>query len=177
MTWLMENPVAIVVGGVIVELVLAIALLRSGRGLFLVLMVAAGLLGLGLLAIERLVVTDSEAVRATLDQTAAALVTNDPERVLAFVDPAAKDVRQRAKAILPHFVFEEAHIAGDVELTFHPQTSPPSVTAQCRAYFRAHERQGSTYGHDQALERLRVELHKVDGRWLITDAEPVDRRM
>lgn len=176
MTWLMENPAAIVAGGVLVELALAIALIRSGRGLFLLLMLGAGVLAAALLGIERLVVTDSEAVRDTLDQTAAALVTNDPDNVLAFVDPGAQEVRRQVKTILPQFVFDEARIAGDVQLTFHRQAKPPGVTAEFRGYFRAHDRRGGTFGHDQALERLRVELRKIDGRWLITDAETLDHR-
>lgn len=177
MTWLMENPAAIVAAGVLAELALAIALIRSGRGLFLLLMLGTGVIAAALLGIERLVVTDREAVRDALDQTAAALVTNNPDNVLAFVDPGAKDVRQRVKSVLPQFVFEEAHIAGEVTMTIHPGTNPPSATAEFRGFFRAHEKRGATFGHDQALERLRVELHKIDGRWLISDAETLDHRM
>jgi hypothetical protein len=176
MTWLMENPAAIITGGVLLELALAVVLLRSGRGVVLALMLLAALATAGLLAIERLVVTDNEAVRDTLDRVAATLLTNDLDKVLAFVDPHADEVRQHARMVLPGLDFKEAHIGGDVDLKFHPLVSPPRVTAQFFAHFRVQERHGSSFGHDQAVQRLRVELHRVDGRWLITDAQVAQRR-
>jgi hypothetical protein len=177
MTWLMENPAAIIAGGVLAELALAVALLRSGRGMILALMAAAALATAGLLAAERYVVTDSEAVRQTLDQVAQTLLTNDVDQVLAFVDPHASDFRQHARSVLPQFKFQEAHIGGDVDLQFHRLTNPPSVTAEFFAHFRVQERHGNSFGHDQVVQRLRVELHRVDGRWLITDAQVVERRL
>ncbi len=176
MTWLMENPAAIIAGGVLLELALAVVLLRTGRGGVLALMLLAALTTAGLLAVERYVVTDSEAVRETLDQVAATLLTNDLDKVLAFVDSHADDVRQHAKSVLPQLNFKEAHIGGDVDLKFHRLVSPVSVTAEFFAQFRIQERHGSSFGHEQAVQRLRVELHKVDGRWLITDAQVAERR-
>ena len=64
MTTLIEDPTPILVVGILIEAVLAIALLRTGRGVLLWAMLAvAGLTGLGLL-LERWVVTERERVEA-----------------------------------------------------------------------------------------------------------------
>ena len=178
MTWLMENPATIIAGGVLVELALAAALFRTGRVVILGGMFLAALLTLGLLLTERVVVTDGESVRITLDGAAGALMTNDPGKVLNFIDPQAVSLREQVKGVLQRISFKDAHIAGDVDLDIHPDITPPTATAKFWARVSVSERHGGgmLLGHEEGIERLTVGLHKIDKRWLVTSAEAANRR-
>jgi hypothetical protein len=177
MTWLMENPAAIIAIGVVIEIALAVALLTTGRGLVLGLMLLAAVTTCGMLVLERYVITDREAVRVTLDQAAHSLTTNNADRVLNFVDPQATDLRQHVKTVLQQFDFQDASIGGDVDMQINAAANPPTATATFFAHIRARGRHGNTIGREQAIERLRVDLHRVDGRWLVTDAHVAERRL
>ena len=74
------------------EVVLVIALLSTGRALLLAAIAGVAVLGGVLLVAERMIVTETEQVEATLDELSAALVSNDLPAVLRFIAPAATEV-------------------------------------------------------------------------------------
>ena len=99
MHWLVEDPTLILswaccAGG------LAIALLRSGRGvLILAMALVATLMVAGLLA-ERYIVTEGEQVEDTLDAIARAIQANDHQEVMRHLMLDAGEIRRAAEANL-----------------------------------------------------------------------------
>ncbi len=176
MTWLMESPLTIVVVSVLVDLALIAALIRSGRGMILGLLGLSVLVSAGLLVAERMVVTDREAIRAAIDRIGDALVTNDLNKVLALLDPNATTLRERARGVLPQFNFKEASVGGDVKVVIQPAANPPTATAEFIGRFRLTAKHGGTLGYDQAVDRIHFGLKKIDGQWLISEAESMDRK-
>jgi hypothetical protein len=69
----LESPWPILLIGIAAEAVLAILLLRTGQGKWLLAMLGAGLVVLLGLLVERLVVTDGKLVQQTLDAAVAAV--------------------------------------------------------------------------------------------------------
>jgi len=178
MSWLMENPVAIIGAVVCVEFALAAALFRSGKVWVLGVMALTAVFGFGLLFAERLIVTDREAIRNTLDAGAHALLTNDVNKVYPYIAPDATALRDKARSVMSQLSFREARVAGDVEIEIHGDQTPPTATAKffARAAIREGSR-GSLAGMPaEAVERVVAELRKDDGRWLITDAHGKDGR-
>ena len=70
---MLDGPIPILCTGIILEIVLGLILLRTGRGWAMIgmgLVAVATLLGIG---VERLIVTDTKRVKATLENARAAV--------------------------------------------------------------------------------------------------------
>lgn len=178
MTWLTENPLPIAVMGALVAAFAAIAFsARRNVGSLIALagVVAATLL---MLAVERLVVTDREHVEATLDGLMAAIEANDVPAALAFIDPAAADMRADAQALMPSVKVDAAR-ATSVEVELNERANPPTATSRFRGKLLGlHPQSGTpiTYVNQQ----VDVQWIKRDGRWLADgytayfDGKPID---
>lgn len=166
MSWLFEDPTTLIVAGVLIEALLAVALVKSGRGALIPAMVGVlAVVGLGVL-VERLVVTEREQVEATLDGVAAALEHNDVEGVLRFIDAAAGDIRSYVKSILPQLRITDARIY-DLIININHYSSPPSAQAEFTGRVKGNYRhEGPAEG--LYLRQFTVDFRQEGDRWLIT---------
>ncbi len=177
MTWLMESPTTIIGAVVLTEFVLVAILLRTGRVKFIGAMFIVGVLGLALLFTERMVVTDREAIRSTLDGAAHAMMTNDPGKPLAFVDPEALELQNRVRMLFNRVTFKEAHVGGDYEVTLRDGAAPPTATVTFLARARIQEKTGAdAIGREEVMVPVSVDLKKIDGHWKIENASDKDHR-
>lgn len=94
---LLEDPLPYLFVGVAVEAILAVLLVNTRRGAFLIAILcvlAVIVVGVG---VERFVVTEREEVELALDELAAALEANDVPRVLSLITSEATFSRSRAE--------------------------------------------------------------------------------
>jgi hypothetical protein len=166
MNWFFEGPWPILVTGVILETILIVALVRTGRAAILWGVAGLGLLIAGLLLVERLVVTDNERIRETLDGVAAAAAANDLNGVLAYIGPDAKDVRDLATNSLRRIKVRETKIGNDLSIAITQQGGAPSALATFTGRIRA-EVHGEALGHDTYVGRFSVGLVKQGDKWLV----------
>jgi hypothetical protein len=103
-----ESPWPILFIGIAIEAVLAFLLLRTGLGKYLIAMIGVALLVVAGLIVERLVVTDREAVEQTLDTAVAAARRNDLEGALNCISPSAQEPRRLTAMVFGWVHFEEA---------------------------------------------------------------------
>jgi hypothetical protein len=172
MTWLLESFWPAITLGVVLELVLAIVLVRTGRGLAIVGMVAVLVVTVGLVALERYVVTEQEEIENSLSAAEVALERNDVAAVLALFTPASPRRSEVAK-VLSRFKVRDAHIGRDLEIRVSALTSPPSA----HAFFTGRVEGSDTRAevpYEQVIRKFAVTLHRSDGRWLIHDYEMSD---
>ena len=167
MTWLVESPWPAITLGVVVQVALAIVLVRTGRGAVLVAMAVALALTIGMLALERVVVTEQEEVEDALEAVAVALETNDTPAVLALFSPTSPRRGEVASA-LARFKVRDANIGGDLEIRTNALTSPPSAHAYFTGRLDAHDTR-SEVPYDHVLRKFKVTLHRDGRRWLIHD--------
>ncbi len=73
MNWLLESPWPILIAGATVEVALIVALVRTGRAALLAAIAGTAVLTGMLLIVERIVVTETERVEATLDEISTTL--------------------------------------------------------------------------------------------------------
>ena len=100
MTTLWENPLPIIALGAIAITICGLAVVaRRNLASVIALVVVVAVTGLLLLA-ERLVVTDVERVENALTEVVAAVHQNDAAGVLAFIDPAAPQMRTDAETLM-----------------------------------------------------------------------------
>jgi hypothetical protein len=174
MNWIVESPWPVITLGVVVQVALAIALVRTGRGVYLVVMgAAAAITGAALLA-ERLIVTEREQVEDALESAAVALEANDPPAFMGLVSPRSPR-RAEIEYLLSRVHIRDANVGGDLEIRTNQLTSPPSATAYFTGRVEASDvRQSFPYEH--MVQKFKVTLQRHNDRWLIHDyamADPV----
>ncbi|HVX12100.1 MAG TPA: hypothetical protein VHC22_13045 [Pirellulales bacterium] len=167
MSWLFEDPTTLIVAGLLIEALLAVALVKSGRGLLMLAMAGVLLLiGLGVL-IERLVVTSREQVQDTLDAVAAAVQANDVDRVLSHVDPAASGMRMQVRAALGSAHVTEVRLY-DLVIEVNERANPPIAQAEFTGRIKGNYRSEGSGGEGMLLRKFTVDFRRVDDRWLMT---------
>jgi len=166
MTWLVEDPLPIVLAGVAAEVVLLVILLQTGRGPVMLGMLGVLLLTGLLLAVEWLVVTDGERVEGTLLGIATALEKQDTAGVLGYIARDATDLRGEVQSRLARHEIAEARIGGHAEVTFNRLTHPPSATARFFARIKLRGGNSATPGGNYA-GRFTVQLVEEDGQWKV----------
>jgi hypothetical protein len=166
MTTLVENPVPVIVVAIFAEAVLAVMLVKSGRGVLLGAMAGVLVVALGLVGLERLVVTDRERIEATLDGCAAALQDNDLDGLLGYISPSDTASRTEAARALRLIEFSKVTL-GDPEITINRLTSPHTAHVVLRAYAAGRLRSGEFEGTMRPI-RFEVELRQEGDRWLVT---------
>ncbi len=163
----LESPWPILFIGIAVEAVLAVALLRTGRGHLLWAMIGVALFTIAGLIVERLVVTEGEAVEQTLDAAADAVLANDLDRLLDCISPTAEKTRSDAR-----WVFGQVEVTSiylhNLEITINHRSSPATATARFQAIgqgrFRRIEVPYRSY-----TRAVTVQFRLEGQRWLVYD--------
>ena len=172
MNWLTDNPIPLFILGLLAQVILGLILWQTGRGWVMIVMAALGIGSLAVLTYEIVHVSPTEQIAATLDEIAAALESNDPNQVLAFVAPDATRVRSDAAAQLKRVRITEAFVAGDLQVTFDPPPEPdkPIATASFIARIKAKFLKDSS-PYEQLAQRFKIYFRQQDGKWLVTNYE------
>jgi len=170
MLWLYEQPLLIVALGVAVILALGAAWSASGRKeLLYACCVAFVLLVIGLI-VEKLVVTDREAIRSTVLQIARDVQHNDRRAVLGHIHSGSPQVRRQAEAELPKYQFTELRITKIHLIDVDRQAEPRSAIVEFNVIGSGSERGGFELEHIAQWVKLHM-LRETDGRWTIADFE------
>jgi hypothetical protein len=174
MTTLIESPWPAIFFGIIALAILAVVLVRTGRGIVLVAMAGVLLVTLAGVVIERLVVTERERVEDTLYGAAAAIEANDVNRVMQYVSASAPYTPARARSVLSQYHFTEARIS-NVQIQINDLTSPPTATAKMIGIFSVTDTLNEL-PYNNGRVGLTVHLRRENGRWLVTGHEEGDPR-
>lgn len=173
MNWLLSQPLVLIVAAIVVQVVLFGVLQQTGRRETLWVMLGLGALSLGLIVLERLVVTPEEAVTATLHAIASAAENNDVEAVVAHISHRDPQLQDAARTMLRPFKLESVKIKKISELTTHVDQTPPTAEAIVRVLAIGGDRMG-TIQHQRALREFRVRFVEEDGRWKVRGYEEVE---
>ena len=174
MTTLIESPWPAIFFGIIVLAILAVVLVRTGRGAVLLAMIGVLLVTLAGVGLEWLVVTERERAEDTLYGAAAAIEANDLDRLMQCVSPSAPYTPARARSVMNQYKFTEARITS-VEIQINDLTSPPSATAKMIGIFSVSDSLNEL-PYNNGRVGLTVYLRLENGLWLITVGEEVDPR-
>jgi hypothetical protein len=174
----LESPLPILIVGLVLEGMLAIALFRTGRGKLLWAMGGVALVVLLGVLIAQHTVTDTKRVRQTLQDAAAGLVAGDASRVSSCIVPDSDGdaARTETRNVLGQFRFHELDIRNlDVKFNYH--ASPPTANTTFSVIVRGRFRKGSDdQGEINYPVSMEVQLRRESGRWLIYDLPKYDVR-
>jgi hypothetical protein len=173
MSIFIESPWPAILLGIFGEAILAVILVRTGRGVLLWAMagvLAAALLGV---AVQRLVVTDSKLIKAVLYDTRDALEANDLARVLAHVAPEKTKTREQARWVLSQAEILDLKISY-LDIKINRLTPPPTAKATLSVVVTGRERHGEL-GRLTQVGKVIVDLRRDPDPvgWIITDHEVI----
>lgn len=162
----LESPWPFLFLGIVAEAILALTLVRTKRAVVLAWMAGVAILAGAALAVERWVVTDDEAISATLDTALAAIKADNTDHLLQCISPSAEDVRKAARWAMDRIEVQSGAI-GNLNITINRLT--PAPTAHAKFFVKATGRYRSGQPlYDTVVEPVTVELQLENGQWLIT---------
>jgi len=110
MSILLESPLLIIISALVLLLIIYYFWTQTRLKWILHLMAAIALIAIGLVIIERIVVTDREAIKTTLTDLAGRVETNDVDGALSYFAQSAKATRDRAAREMPGYKFRSCRI-------------------------------------------------------------------
>jgi hypothetical protein len=173
MNWLYEQPLVIVVIGMALLLALGAAWTATGRKELLAAIVVALLLMVGGLVIERVVVTDREAIRETLLQIARDVQSNNIRSVTRHVYSGAPELKKKVEAELPNYRFTECRVTRIHTTDVNARVVPRSAIVEFNVIASGSFREAGIEISDTSIPRW-VRLHMMrekDGRWAVQSYE------
>jgi len=170
MLWLYEQPLVIVALGVGLILALGAAWSASGRKELLYAVGFAFVLLIVGLIVERVVVTDREAIRSTVLQIASDVQHNDRRAVVGHIYSGSPQLRRQAEAELPKYQFTELRITRIHLIDVDRQAEPRSAIVEFNVMGSGSERSGLEIEHIAQWVKLHM-LREKDGRWTVADFE------
>ena len=173
MSWLLENPLAVLVLGGITALVFGAIWLQSGRKLELYIMLAILAVVVGVLVVGNFWKSERKQVKATLFQIANDVERNDLDAVLAHLHPNMSAVRQRVKNEMPTWKFEEVKIKQNLEIEVFPDESPPRAVTSFNVVVVLSDRSGLINGR-RVPRFAHVTFLKQGDNWRVSDYDHED---
>jgi len=163
MSWLFDDPTYLLIIGGIAVLGLLIALYNTGRALFLILAAAALALTAAGVLIERLVITDYERVEQTLYDGAAAVESNNPDRVQEFFASNASPSTRQLLGHMRQFKFDTIRLL-KYEINMIPKRDPHAAKVNLTVWVQLKSPEGLARAGNVELR-----LVKEGDRWLVDE--------
>ena len=169
MNWIFEQPITIVLLSVGVLTGLAISWIMSGHKALLYALIGGALVAVLLLIVERVVVTDREAIEATLVQMARDVASNDPKKITQHISPSAPSVLAEANTEMPKYKFESLRITKIHKIDVQEETEPRTALVEFNIVAKGTFGAGADVLADATIPRW-VELDLIkdpDGAWRV----------
>lgn len=170
MTWFTENPLPLVLLGVIVEAMLAVVLARTGKRGVLWGMIGLAVFVIGAVVLERYIVTPREELKAALEEVRAIVAANDPQKLLTRIDTNQEvaRLRNRVQGDLANVTVTEAKITelkdDDIKVNGDRAQMKFIGSVDLKAA-------GSLNAPPHIVLKFNVTWRKKDGVWIVTAAE------
>ncbi len=164
MDWILENPLPSVLIGGLTAAMLGSGWLRTGQKWLLYLTIAAVLLTVGAVVLERVVVTDREQITVALHEIADLVERNEIEAAFQYAYSGAPEVRDHARTELRQYRFHEIDIKRNLRIEVLPDHIPPKAIARFNVLVVLSTRDGPI----RILRFVEVTFFKEeDGQWRV----------
>jgi len=170
--WILDNPynpfLLAFIGAVLAFAAFAVWL-QSGRKEALI--AAAAFVGIFLILVivERMMISDREAITATLAQIARDLETNDRDAVYSAIHSSKPELLAQAKAELPGYTFTECRITKIQRMEIDAEAKPKTAIVGFNVIVKGNFKQGADYFSGMTIARyVTLDLEQdADGKWKI----------
>lgn len=169
MNLLLEQPLAVVILGVVLGLGAGLAWTSTGRKEWLFGVAAIAVLTIGGLILEQFIVTDREAIEATLSEIARDVESNNIRALVRHIATGATAVQHEAEREMPNYRFEECRVTKVHNIDIDSIQEPRSAIVEFNVIATGSFSEGGFELTGQQVYRW-VQLHMVrekDGRWKV----------
>ena len=169
MSWLFEDSTSVLAVTVLVEIILIVALLRSGKTSLLYVVLVVAVACSACVAIELMVETDRERIEQVIEQTRSAVLANDREQVFHLIAPESRNLRSEAARSLAQYLFSGIKITDGPQIVLYPMTTPPSASVAAVARLDLKAKKGPL-AYRGSLLRVEARLKETPAGWRWTEA-------
>lgn len=166
MTWVFEEPLYIVILGVITLAFVGFAWMQTGYRSLLHAALGVAALTAGLLLLEYLVETEPEAIEATVRRIGRDVENNDRDVVYSYVYSGAPETLAEARAEFPRYKFERVSIKRNVESVLDTTADPLSAEVTFNVRVDLTEIASGMEYHPAIFVRLT--MRKERGQWKVS---------
>ncbi len=167
MTWIVEEPLYILILGGVTLAFVGFAWMQTGYRSLLHATIGIAALTAGLLLLERLVVTEPEAIEATVRQIGRDVERNDREKVYSYVYSGAPETLALAKREFPRWEFERVSIKRNFQCVVDPAADPPAANVSFNVVVDV--KQLPTLIKERAAVFVELTMRKEHGQWKVAD--------
>jgi divalent metal cation (Fe/Co/Zn/Cd) transporter len=163
----LESPYLLAASGLVVVLASLVFWTQTGQRTGIYVAVITSAITVALVLVNLQVETNREQILRTIDEVAAALRTNDFERVYSYIHPGAAAGVMHAKSELPKYRFSEARRTRLNSIEINRAASPVSAIAEFNVLVGI-EAEGQKF---RVPRFVRVYFVQQGDRWLVRDYE------
>lgn len=170
--WILDNefnPFLLAFLGCVACLAAFVGWIMSGRKEALYAAAGLFIFFVALIIVERLMISDREAIRETIIHIARSVEKNDHQAVYAAIHPKAVDVLTLAQSEMPQYRFQECRITRVEETVINSTAKPKTAEVEFYVAARGSFKEGGFA--EQSIPRIvRLFLEQdSDGKWKVTN--------
>jgi len=174
--WLMDQPLMIVFGGVVLSAALLGGLFQTGKKSLGYATICVSLLTIAMLGLERVTVTPREAVIATLHIIAHELEQNDVAALVNHISEGRPKLRAEAEQKMGFVEIIDVDIKRNLKVVVLNERGMDIAEARFNAVIRLRPLRGFSDEMRPVPRFFVVRFKKEDGKWRVRDYEMADPR-
>jgi hypothetical protein len=167
MSWVVEEPLYIVILGVITLAFVGFAWMQTGYRSLLHAAIGVAALTVGLLLLEHLVETEPEAIERTVRQIGREAEANRRDVVYSYVYSGAPETLAEAKREFPRWEFSRVSIKRNFETVVNMNDNPPSAEVSFNVVVDVKQVNG--YYDGPAASFVRLTMRKEGDQWKVAE--------
>lgn len=167
-SFLLENPVPIVLGGILFSALALFGLLKTGLIRFLYIAIGIAAVTCLLVVVERKIVTPTEEIAQALQEIAADLQSNQPDAILAHVSSSVPELRKRAERALKPVEIDRVVVKNNLTVDFGSNPDGNQAKASFNAVVVGSMKSGAVRNQTSPFFFI-VDFVKEDGKWRVVD--------
>ena len=166
--WLFDHPLTIILIGVVLGVFVGGAWTATGRKELLYALGAVVALTVAWLVVERMVVTDREAVHAKLREIARDVQANNMQKVLGHIAKGSPSLVQRAQAEMPNYKFTECRVTKIHKTDIDSASEPRSALVEFNVVVTGSFSEGGFEASGRYPRWVQLQLiREADGQWRV----------
>lgn len=168
----MESPIALAAIGLLLIATAGVFYTQTRSAASLGVLAMSVLLTAGAVTLERLWLTPTERVRASVYDLFEAIEGNDLPGVLRLISPTATDMRSDAETLMPKFEVQSAGEGGELVIELGKGSPPTTAQVRLKPLIKVkHVQSGAVAAY---FDKLRLDFALSGDRWLLVGYLPAE---